>query len=175
MKLASGISYFLAVLGLVALQFAKFAERTAQASSFEWPEFQARLQPGSSSGSAKAERPTLALTPAAAGTPDDRASYGGLWEGWMCGGRRRDVKVAIANVTSEGAQVEYRTNDDKFPAFDVTLSMEFSGDVLQVVVHNSAYLTLGMRPDGHMNVKFEVPNRWWCSGIMQRTQAPPKS
>ena len=101
--------------------------------------------------------------------------YGGLWEGWMCRARFRDVKVAIANVTSEGAQVEYSANDDKYPAFNVTLSMEFDGDVLQELVHNSAYLTLGMRPDGHMNVKFEVPNRWWCSGIMQRSQAPPKS
>ena len=53
--------------------------------------------------------------------------------------------------------------------------MEFSGDVLQGLPNNAAYLTLGMRPGGHMNVKFEVPNRWWCSGIMQRTQAPPSS
>ncbi len=164
MRLVSGISCVLAVLGLIALQFAGYAQRTTQASSFEWPDYQARLWPGPSASSEKAKPPTLALTPAAAGTPDDLASYGGLWEGWMCRNRFRDVKVAISNVAREGARVEYRQNDEKYQAFSVTLSMEFSGDVLQGLPNNAAYLTLGMRPDGHMNVKYEVPNRWWCSG-----------
>lgn len=175
MKFAQGIASFLAVVGLIALQFAGYANRTTQASSFEWPKIQSRLSPGSSASSAKAKPPTLALTPAAAGTPDDLARYGGLWEGWMCRGRIRDVKVAIANVTGKGARVEYRTDDDRWPAFGVTLSMEFIGDVLQGTPNDRAYLTFGMRPDGHMNVKYELPGRWWCSGVMQRTRAPPNS
>ena len=169
------MSYVLAALVLIALQLAEYAERTAQAASFEWPSFQASLKPGPSASSAKAKPPTLPLTPAATGTPDDRANYGGLWEGWMCRDQIRDVKVAISNVTSEGAQVEYRTRDDKYGAFNATLSVKFKGDVLQGLPKNAAYLTFGLRPDGHMNVKYEVPNRWWCSGILRRTQAPPKS
>lgn len=167
-------SCIVAVLGLIFLQFVWYAERTVQASSFEWPGFQAGLKPGPSASSAKAKPPTLPLTPAATGTPDDQANYGGLWEGWMCRGKSRDAKVAVANVTSEGARVEYRTNDDKYPSFGVTLRMKFKGDVLRGTPDNSAYLTLGMRPDGYMNVKYNVPGRWWCSGILQRTQAPPK-
>lgn len=142
-------------------------------ASFEWPTFQVGLKPGPSASSSKAKSPTLALIPAAADTPDDQASYGGLWEGWMCAKKVRDVKVAISNVTSEGARVEYRTADDNYPAFSVTLPMKFKGDVLRGTPNNSAYLTFGIRSDGHMNVKYRVPNRWWCSGILKRTKAPP--
>ena len=98
----------LAVLGLIAYR----AIRTTQPAVLppERPDYQARLWPGPSASSEKAKPPTLALTPAAAGTPDDLASYGGLWEGWMCRNRFRDVKVAISNVAR--ARVEYRQNDE---------------------------------------------------------------
>ena len=173
MKIVSLLkTYALPIMGALALT-GYWA--TPAAASFEWPSFQTGLKPGVSASSTKAKPPTLPLTPAAAGTSDIKASYGGLWEGWMCRRKAKDVKAAISNVTSQGARVDYRMADDTWPAFSVTLPTKFKGDVLQGTPNNSAFLTFGIRSDGYMNVKFEVPGRWWCSGILKRTKAPPKS
>ena len=144
-------------------------------SAYQWPAFQAGLRTGSSNSPVKAKPPTLSLAPAAVGTSADRAKFGGVWEGWMCRHRSADVKLAVTKVTNEGAEVEYASGSERFGAYDHTMSTRFDGDVLRGEFPDEAELILGMRPDRHMNVKFDRPGRNWCTGIMQRTQAPPES
>ena len=167
--------YLYVVFGLLALQVAGGKWNIEASAAYEWPTFQAGLKLGPSSSPVKALPPTLPLAPAAVGTSADRAKFGGVWEGWMCRRRRMDVKIAITNLTNEGAEVEYASGSERFGAYNHTMSTLFESDVLRGEFPNGAQLILGMRPDGHMDVKFDRPGRNWCTGIMQRTQAPPES
>ncbi len=160
------------VAALLALVLAAPA---ARADTYQWPDYLADLQPRAAKSTAKAAMPTLPLTPAAPGTPAGQASYGGLWEGSMCRGWWRDVKVAVAGVTSTGARVEYSQADDRFGASSLVLSAQFGDGVLQGEGRRGFTLTLGMRPDGNMNIKAEVPERWWCANVLKRTKTPPGS
>ena len=93
----------------------------------------------------------------------------------MCRRRVVDLKIAVTKVTNEGAEVEYSSGSERFGAYNHTMSTYFDGDVLRGEFPNQIQLILGMRPDGHMNVKFDRPEGNWCTGIMQGTQAPPES
>ena len=143
----------------------------------QWPDFQPRLNPGPSNSPVKAPPPTLPLSQAASGTSAERADYGGLWEGWMCRNKVRDVVVAIARVTNEGAEVEFSTGHKRWGKLSNTLSMKFdeTGDVLCGTFPDETALMLGMRGDGHLNVMWARPGSWWCSGIMERTRVSPAS
>lgn len=166
-----------AVFGLLVLPLIGAVLPADACSPNEWPSFQPRLDPGPSNSPVKATRPTLSLSPAAADTREERSEYGGLWEGWMCRDKVRDVVVAVARVTNEGAEVEFSTGNKRWGKFSSTLSMKFdeSGEVLCGTFPSEQALMLGMRGDGHMNVMWAHPGRWWCSGIMRRTQVPPAS
>ena len=154
------------------------AVRPADAcSSDEWPEFQPRLDASPSNSQVTAVQPTLPLSPAPTGTAAERAEYGGLWKGWMCRNKACDVAVAVARVTNDGAEVEFSSGDGRYGRFSNTLSMKFEegGEVLCGEFPSGQALMLGLRGDGQMNVMWAHPGKWWRSGIMQRTQAPPAS
>ena len=158
--------------GLLVLQFVE-GKRVAEASSaYKWPDFQAGLKAGPSNSPVKAKPPTLPPVPAAAGTPAGPASYGGVWEGWMCRRKSVDLKLAISNVTSEGAVIEYSYGSKRFGNINRMLSGRFDGDVLRARLPNGADLIFGMRDDGHMNLKWERSERnAWCTGILARSRA----
>ena len=140
-------------------------------AEYKWPADQAGLTPGPSKSPVKAKMPTKKLTPAVEGTAPERAAFGGVWEGWMGRNRQTDIKVAVRLVTNKGAKVDYSVGSSSFGKFNITIRSRFVGDILRGTFPNGARLILGMRSDGHMNVKYDgggVP-----TGIMQRTQAPP--
>lgn len=140
-------------------------------SAFQWPNFQAGLKPGASNSPVKAKRLTLPLMPAAAGTPADLAAYGGGWDGWMCRTRSADLKLAVTRVTGEAAEVEFSLGSKRLGSFDFKLSARFEADVLRARFPTGAELILGMRDDGHMNVKLEFSGgSGWCTGILRRAQ-----
>ena len=155
--------------GLLALQVSGSKWIAEASAAYQWPDFQARLRPGPSNSPVKAERPTVRIVPAAAGTPAVLASYGGVWEGWMCRKKSVDLKLAITSVTSAGAEVEYGYGSKRFGNFNRMLSARFDEDVLRARFLNGAELILGMRDDGHLNVKWERSERnAWCTGILAR-------
>ena len=162
----------LSAIGFLALQGLESKWIAEASAAYQWPDFQARLRPGPSRSPVKAEPPTLRMLPAAAGTPAELASFGGVWEGWMCRKRSVDLKVAVTGVTGERAEIEYSYGSKRFGTFNRLLSARFDGDVLRASFPNGAELILGMRDDGHMNVKWERSERnAWCTGILARAGA----
>ena len=142
-------------------------------SAYRWPDFQARLRAGPSNSPVKAKTPALQVVPAAAGTPAELAKFGGAWEGWMCRNRSADLKFVVTKVMREGAEIGYAYGSKRFGNFNRTLSGRFEGDVLRARFPNGAELILGMRDDGHMNVKFErLERNVRCAGILRRAGVP---
>ena len=151
---------------------------TAEASPvFKWPGFQPNLRTGPSNSPVKARPIEISLTPAADGTPSQRAVFGGTWNGWMCRNRTFDVKLAVAEVDIEGARIEYSVGSERSGTFAATITARFDGDVLRgPFPRGAAELIVGMRPDGHMNIKYSrLKGDGWCTGIMQRVKSLPGS
>ena len=157
------------VIGMLLLQVLDRTGVAEASSAYQWPDFQARLRAGPSNSPVKAETPTLQVVPAAEGTPAGLAKFGGAWEGWMCRNRSADLKFVVTKVTRDGAEIGYAYGSKRFGNFGRTLSARFDGDVLRARFPNGAELILGMREDGHMNVKFLRPQgKGWCTGILAR-------
>ena len=91
----------------------------------------------------------------------------------MCRDKVVDVKVVVLDLTNDGATVHYASGAKSFGNFKTKIAARFSRDVLTGTFPNGADLVLGMRPDGHMNVKYDTDR--WCTGIMQRTKSLPTS
>lgn len=168
--------YLCAAFGLFALQLAG-ADRLAEAqSAYQWPEFQPNLKAGPSNSDVKAKPPRMTLSPAAVGTSSERAKFSGYWEGWMCRDKIVDVNVLVTKVTNKGAKVRYAAASEHVKALKRPVSYirsaRFNGDVLRLRLGEGTEIILGMRPDGYMNIKWDL-QRGWCTGIMQRTLAPP--
>ncbi|WP_260295231.1 hypothetical protein [Sedimenticola hydrogenitrophicus] len=150
--------------------------RTTDSTTYRWPDFQQGLIPGPSNSPVKAKMPSVSLTPIANKMTSERAAFGGVWEGWMCRNKVVDVKVAVRELTNEGAMVDYASGAQSFGSFNITLSAQFSGDVLRGTLPSASGrpdLILGMRSDGHMNVKWDNGTNW-CTGVMERTASLPK-
>ena len=164
--------------GMFALELTGAGRLAEAQSTYEWPEFQPALRPGPSNTDVKAKPPAMTLSPPAVGTSPDRAKFSGYWEGWMCRDKIVDVNVLVTKVTNKGAKVRYAVASehvDSLKRRPVSIdSARFKGDVLQFGERKTKII-LGMRPDGYMNIKWDVTARGsgWCTGIMQRTLAPP--
>lgn len=148
--------------------------------SYSWPNFQSGLRPGLSTSPLKAEfSGEVVLTSAEPGTPEEYAAYGGIWEGWMCRDAIVDAKVAISNITATGASINYASAAETWRSiyaggvFNRSTSASFEGDTLQGTLAKGVNLILGMRPDGHLNVKWEQYTKGnWCTGILKKTKSP---
>lgn len=142
------------------------------AGSFQWPDFQPGLKVAPSGSPVAAPLPDVTLVPATSGTSAEHAAYGGIWDGWMCRNRTVDVKIAVTNVTDTGATVYYASGSGSFGAYShPPVEFRFAGDVLRGTFDNGIDLILGMRPDGHMNVKYDAAR--WCTGILENTKPLP--
>ena len=166
-----------AAFGLFALQLAGVGRLAQAQSTYQWPDFQPDLQPGPSNSDVKAKPPTVTLSPPAVGTPPERVKFSGYWQGWMCRDRIVDVNVSVTKVTDKGANVRYAAASKHVKTLrrpvSYTRSARFDADVLRLRLGQKTEIVLGMRPDGHMNIKWDSPSRGWCTGIMQRTLTPP--
>ena len=149
------------------------AGSTTGSTSYKWPSFQAGLKPGPSTSPVKAKLSSVSLTPAAEKTAPERAAFGGVWEGWMCRDRVVDAKIAVREVSNAGATVDYATGAQSFGNANFTVATRFAGDVLKGTFPNGAGLILGMRSDGHMNIRYDAQN--WCTGILRQVKSLPKS
>lgn len=166
----------LAVFVLMLLALASVSPAQADEYEFEWPGFQGGLQPGPSNTEIKAKKPRIKPIPPAEGTRSDRAKFSGYWEGWMCRKRSVDVNVFVHEVTDKDANMRYSAANEHSlrGGFVRRRTAEFRGDVL-ILKMRGADIILGMRPDGHMNIKWDADKsgRGWCTGVMQRTLSPP--
>ena len=141
-------------------------------SSFHWPDYQAGLAPSASNSTIKAMLPPVMLAPAADKTAPELAAFGGVWEGWRCPNKAVDTKIAVREVTNDGATVDYAAGGS-FGTSNAMIAVRYSGDVLRGTINiggSTLDFILGMRSDGHMNVKIGP-----CTGIMRQTEAPPKN
>ena len=156
---------------LISLAGCQSAE--APDDPFKWPGNQAGLTPSASTSSVKAELPPMTLTPAALETEPESAAFGGIWEGWRCSDKGFDMKIAVLDVTNDGATVHYAAAAaDAFGPRYAEIPVHFSEDILRgtVSIGKKAFdFVLGMRADAHMNVKVGP-----CTGILAQTKAVPK-
>lgn len=167
---------FAAAVVLAACQTTGTSGRQAASTeTYTWPGYQAGLRMGPSTSRIKADRPHVVLAPAAVGTSAAHAAYGGVWEGWMCQDRTRDVKLVVHSVDESGAQVAYATASSERGKYTDDLAAKFVGDTLRGQFSGGASLVLGMRPDGYMNVKFAYGSRFSCTGILERAARLPGS
>jgi hypothetical protein len=117
----------------------------------------------------------LRLAPAHTKDPA-KAAYGGVWEGWMCRDKVTDIKLAVDSVTDNGATILYAAGSSSFGTYNETLNGRFSNtaELLEAQFGRGDKLYAGMRPDGNLNIKWALGDRW-CTGVLARTKTLPQS
>jgi len=129
-------------------------------------------KPMESKSSVKADLKTKTLKPSGSDLETEKRAYSGIWEGWMCRNATFDVKVAVFNLTQNGATVAYAQANDSRGKYGATITTEFDKDGLKGKFSYGAELILGMREDGNMNIMWKMKSNW-CSGVLKQTMSPP--
>lgn len=143
-----------------------------EAASFEWPDFQAELEPSQSVSSIKAPTPSLMLEPALPDASDERSKFNGSWEGWACRYKVVDLKIVISKVSKKGAEVGYAVASEEYniePTY-FEKSARFKRDVLRLKLNRGVRVFFGLREDGNLNYKWQNRDGFWCTGILNRTE-----
>ncbi len=155
---ALGVSLF-----LVSMDVTAFAKT-------KWPGSQAGLKPGESSSPMKAVLPDdLTIEAPGDGVSDSEAAYSGIWTGWMCRNRIGSTKLAVEKIHGDAHIVYAFASALTREPFARKLKAKFKDGELVVKFRNEITVTYGMRPDGHLNVKWQNPRtNARCYGILSR-------
>ena len=141
------------------------------AEPIQWPSFQPDLMPGASSSPYKARLPSnVSINDPDPQVGDKQNAYLGVWSGWMCRNKVTDLKIAVRVITSDGAKIAYAAGNANFKQYNEQLSAKFKREAFIATFQRGDTLTLQMRADGHLNVRFDgYDGDFWCTGVLSRT------
>lgn len=134
-----------------------------------WPEYMRSLPRAVSESPVSAELPsTIATLSPDPALPAPLARWSGLWSGWACASGQCDVKLAIRELTSTGARVNYAGSSAQQAVHDEAVGT-FEGNELHVPLRTQATLILRLRPDGDMEMSLWRPAKQLLSaGVLSR-------
>lgn len=167
------------LLAVAATMLANLGTHAAdQNAPTEWPSFQEQLRPGESCSQTKAELPEgVTIVPPNNSVPAEKAAFSGFWNGWMCRNAVTAHKLAVSEVTNEGASVVYvvaNKNFTPYTSYSDRIKMWFiAGELRGKLLPSQNKITYAMRPDGNLNVKWvkEGDPENWCTGILSKEGA----
>lgn len=120
---------------------------------FGWQETMSGLMAESSRSRTKATFPDdVRITPPGSDIPAAKAAFSGRWTGWMCEKRHCSVKVAVEQITAEGATVVYASVSDSREQYTDRLTMTFRGDELWGRLGGGAQVAIRLRANGDMEL-----------------------
>ncbi len=111
----------------------------------------------------------LQITPPAANLPAANAAWSGIWSGWACRKRSCDTKLAVEQVTAEGATIVYSFASQTVPPHVERTNARFVGHTLQAGLSGGARIMYRMRPDGALDFLW-TNDQDWSTGILSRDQ-----
>ncbi|MFC7459631.1 alpha/beta hydrolase family protein [Hydrogenophaga defluvii] len=111
-----------------------------------------------------------APTPPEPTLPAHLVRWHGLWQGWACGGRQCDVRLAVERVSATQVTVAFAHVNPLQGLFAERAVGQFVGDEL-VLPLTGARLTLRLRNDGDMEMAFWKPEKQLLSvGVLTQKQ-----
>lgn len=129
------------------------------ADFFEWPGFQNSLPAGPSSCTVKAKLPPLQLTEPEANLEASKAVLLGIWQGWLGYHKDVDLKLAIFDISTEGATIEFAKHSER-GSLNERLEASFIGNRLHSTLAGGDELNIERRADGHMNIYLRKGDNW---------------
>lgn len=160
-----------AVLLLTALLLAQPARAADEGGRIAWSSRHDELKPGPSESMVPASLPEgIEIASAPLMLQPEKAAYLGRWRGYMCRGRSFDIRLAVVEVDGVSARLVYAGASLQMAPHVERVTARFVGTDLVAELKDERRLTLGLRQDGHMNVRGEKRN-WpghWCIGLLSR-------
>jgi len=143
-------------LGLaLALAGAGAGQAAAQTA---WPDYMARLRAGPSESDRPAALPAdLKVLPPDPSLAPGKARWSGLWKGWACFARACDIRMAVQDVSDQGATLVYAGANDAQGRFSDRLEGAFVGNELHARRSTGAKLVLRLRASGDMEMSLWSP------------------
>ena len=145
-----------------------------------WPNYVGQFAHAVSESPVSAVLPDLAVLPPASGVSPNKARWSGVWSGWACQWQACDVKLAVENVTNEGASIVYAGASDS-AAFAERAQALFVGDELKVTLSTGTTLSFRIRSDGKGLMEFvgygpsNGKNVLRLAGVLSLTEATLKT
>jgi pimeloyl-ACP methyl ester carboxylesterase len=132
-----------------------------------WPDYMPTLEPAMSESTVAAVLPAdVVITPPAAGVPQDKSRWSGVWHGWGCRARLCDVKLAVENVTETGARVVYVGAVGGQPTFTERVEAQFEGGELVLALRIGSKLVFRMRASGDIELSLWKGSRLVSTGVL---------
>ncbi|CAA2101807.1 alpha/beta hydrolase family protein [Variovorax paradoxus] len=140
----------------------------AASAQTAWPGYMGDLPRAVSESSVAAELPpqSAALAEQAV-APTGLAQWGGIWRGWACQAAGCDIKVAIRDLSVEGATVTYAGASQLQTVVDEAPG-RFENDELHMRLKTSADLVLRLRKDGDMELGIWRNGSLLSAGVLSR-------
>jgi hypothetical protein len=156
---------------LAALLLAQPGRAADEGGRIVWSPRHDELEPGPSESMVEAALPEgIEIGQAPVMLQPEKAAYLGRWRGYMCRGRSFDIRLAVVAVDGVSAKLVYAGASLQMAPHVERVTARFVGTDLVAELEDERLLTLGLRKDGHMNVRGEKRN-WpghWCIGLLSR-------
>jgi hypothetical protein len=156
---------------LAALLLGVPARAADQGGRIVWSPRHDELEPGPSESMVPAALPEgIEIARAPVMLRPEKAAYLGRWRGYMCRGKSFDIRLAVIQVDGVSARLVYAGASLTMTPHVERVTARFVGTALVAGLKDERQITLGLRKDGHMNVRGEKRN-WpghWCIGLLSR-------
>lgn len=132
-----------------------------------WPDYMPALEPDSSESPLTAELPT-GLEPPTLGNPtsEQHQTWWGVWKGWAGAGRTVDLKIAIENVSAEGATLAYAEAHAPEKRYSERVAARWVGDELHALLNGRVTLIARLRQHNVMEVQGRAGERLIFAGVL---------
>ncbi|MEJ8846249.1 alpha/beta hydrolase family protein [Variovorax rhizosphaerae] len=138
-----------------------------------WPDYISSLEPDTS------ESPVMAALPADAvvrvpdaALPASRKRWSGAWSGWACAARVCDVKVAVEQVSDQGATIVYAAASSAMASYSERLEARFNADgELQGTLTNGRQLVFRLRDGNVMEFLSRRSATEFAAGVLAKADA----
>ena len=134
-----------------------------------WPWGIEGLAPGTSTSPVLTAFPEqMAIEPAAATLPGERAKWLGKWSGWACSSRTCDIKLAVLQATPDAARAIHLFASKTDTPNSTVRDAIFVDNELRIRLSNGFRATYRMRPSGVVEAFYVYRNGGMSWGIMTK-------
>ncbi|WP_345944677.1 prolyl oligopeptidase family serine peptidase [Variovorax sp. dw_954] len=138
-----------------------------------WPDYMSSLEPDASESAVMAALPADAAVHAPdAALPASRQRWSGTWSGWACAARICDVRLAVEQVTDQGATIVYAAASSAMGRYSERFDARFNADgELQGTLTNGRQLVFRLRDAGVMEFLSRRSATEFAAGVLSRDDA----
>lgn len=139
-----------------------------------WPDFMAELEPAPSESTVAAAPPADVVVLAPDGAlPPSKTRWSGRWSGWVGAYRLGDIKLAVEELSDQGATLVYAIGSAAHGAFSERLQARFSADELQGTLADGRELSLRIREGGVLDFLLTRNKAMTLAGVLSKDGSGP--